>query len=139
MPEGTAIVRLAGFDADCLEERSRGDMMRMGDEGDRHPGTDGFVRCASWPARNPKTKAPARASAKARQMASVRTRDRPTIQYSGIAYSGLLLPVGSCHGAERPCRRSNMALCSTSWGIWLKHLLLLLSSCFAAQAATVFI
>jgi hypothetical protein len=49
MPEGTAIVRLAGLDADCLEQHSRGDVMRMGNEGDGHPGTDGFVRCMHAP------------------------------------------------------------------------------------------
>jgi hypothetical protein len=44
MAEGAAVVRLARFDADGLEQYGRRDMMRVGDERDGHPRADRFVR-----------------------------------------------------------------------------------------------
>jgi hypothetical protein len=49
MAKGAAVVRLARLDADGLEQYGRRDMMRVGDERERHPGADGFVRCMHAP------------------------------------------------------------------------------------------
>jgi hypothetical protein len=95
-------------------------------------------------------KVPARASAKARQMASVRTRVRPTIQYSGIGWPNRRLFF--CHRQARfwlcPLERKYYAVLRGTpiWtytplvgGFVLKRLTLLMFSFFSAHAATVLI
>jgi hypothetical protein len=43
MPDGAAVARLARANADGLKQNRRGDVMGMGDEGNRHPSADGLI------------------------------------------------------------------------------------------------